>query len=48
MARWRTPAWSHDPRMILARIAGIEEDRALTLTLAPLPEFLQAIGSARF
>jgi HEAT repeats len=48
MARWRTPAWSHDPRMILARIAGIEEDRALTLTLAPLPEFLQAISSARF
>ena len=45
MARWRTPSWSHDARMILARIAGIPEDRAVTLTLAPLPEFLEAIGA---
>jgi hypothetical protein len=45
MARWRTPSWSHDARMVLARIAGIPEDRAVTLTLAPLPEFLEAIGA---
>ena len=43
MARWRTTGWSSQPRMILARIAGIPEERVAALAEGPLDAFLAAI-----
>jgi hypothetical protein len=44
MACWRIPDWNSGARMILARIAGIPEQRARELTLATPAAFLEAIG----
>ena len=44
MARWTADGWSIDARMILARIAGLPEARALELSLASPQTFLDAIG----
>jgi hypothetical protein len=45
MARWRTRSWNGDARLILARIAGIPEERARELTLATTESFLEAVGA---
>jgi hypothetical protein len=45
MARWRVPAWNREARLILARMAGIPEARARTLTLATTEAFLEAVGA---
>jgi hypothetical protein len=44
MARWRTYGWSYSPRVILARIAGVPEERIDQLAEGPLDAFLAAIG----
>jgi hypothetical protein len=44
MARWRTNGWAYAPRVILARIAGIPEERIDQLAESPLDAFLAAIG----
>ena len=43
MARWRTNGWAYAPRVILARIAGIPEERIDQLAEGPLDAFLAAI-----
>jgi hypothetical protein len=45
MARWRASSWNGDARLILARIAGIPEERAKELTLATTESFLEAVGA---
>ncbi|HJZ96437.1 MAG TPA: HEAT repeat domain-containing protein [Candidatus Solibacter sp.] len=45
MARWRHNGWSGSARMILARIAGIPEDRAQWLSFGTPEAFLEAIGA---
>jgi hypothetical protein len=45
MSRWRPFAWSAEPRIILARIAGIPEERAIGLAFAGVAPFLEAIGA---
>jgi hypothetical protein len=42
MARWRTN-WNFIARVILARIAGVDESRVMGLASGPLPAFLEAI-----
>lgn len=44
MARWRTNGWAYWPRVILARIAGIPEERIDQVAEGPLDAFLAAIG----
>jgi hypothetical protein len=45
MARWRHTGWSSRARMILARIAGIPEDRVVSLSFGTPEAFLEAIGT---
>jgi hypothetical protein len=45
MARWRQTGWSSGARMILARIAGIPEDRVVSLSFGTPVAFLEAIGA---
>lgn len=45
MASWRISSWNSGARMILVRIAGIPDTRAVDLVNGPLPEFLAAIGA---
>jgi hypothetical protein len=45
MARWRTTGWSGFPREILARIAGIPEERVMPLAFGPAAPFMEAIGA---
>jgi hypothetical protein len=47
MARWRPTAWSSMPRMVLARVAGIPEDRAARLAMGEAAAFLTAIGAVQ-
>ena len=42
-ARWRVVGWAYGPRIILARIAGFDEERAGKLAEGPLEEFLAAV-----
>jgi hypothetical protein len=44
MADWRESGWSMTARMILARLAGIPEQRLLDLINAPLAEFRAALA----
>jgi hypothetical protein len=44
MARWRTFGWAYAPRVILARIAGIPEERIDQLAEGPLDAFFAALG----
>jgi hypothetical protein len=44
MARWRNNGWAYAPRVILARIAGIPEERIDPLAEGPLDAFMAAIG----
>jgi hypothetical protein len=44
MARWPSD-WRLEARVMLARIAGLDERRALELWTAPIDEFLAAIGA---
>jgi hypothetical protein len=44
MARWPRD-WSMEARVMLARIAGLDERRALELWTAPIDEFLAAVGA---
>ncbi len=44
MARWRSIGWAYGARVILARIAGIPEERINPLAEGPLDTFLAAIG----
>jgi hypothetical protein len=44
MARWRNNGWAYSPRVILARIAGVPEERIDALAEGPLDGFLAVIG----
>jgi hypothetical protein len=44
MARWSDFGWAADARLILARIAGLPEPRALRLRFVSPQTFLEAIG----
>jgi hypothetical protein len=44
MARW-PKEWSMEARMMLIRIAGLEDTRAMVLWTAPIDEFLAAVGA---
>lgn len=44
MARWRNNGWAYGARVILARIAGIPEERVAILAEGPLNAFLAATG----
>ena len=46
MARWQVGGWASVPRVILGRIAGVPEDRAIQLSNGPLDAFLAAIKAA--
>jgi hypothetical protein len=43
MARWRASGWAFPARIVLARIAGIPEDRAQALADGPAQAFLEAL-----
>jgi hypothetical protein len=45
MARWRSEEWSHDPRVVLARLAGVAEDRIEALAWGPVDGFLAATAT---
>jgi hypothetical protein len=44
MARWAADGWAADARLIMARIAGVPEERALDLRFVSLQAFLDAMG----